>query len=249
MITGDNWFTKTMLVNTLSKNENLQSQQGITPSKGSNPFAEVLNQLLMQLESQMAEDTSTDTLDPNIDLGNNSSLSGQSMDINDPLSFQSMNLNQINPLIGNSNQNLLIKSGKPLSYQSINPDKIDQVLNGKLKGMGKTFVQAGQQFNIDPALLAAIAQHETGNGQSNAARQKNNIAGMMGVNGLKSYSSIEQSIMDMAHNISKNYLGSGLHTISMIGSKYAPIGAENDPIGLNNHWVTGVTKYFDQLRV
>lgn len=72
---------------------------------------------------------------------------------------------------------------------------------------------------------------------------------MMGNHGLKSYASIEDSIMDMAQNLSKNYLGKGLSSIATIGSKYAPIGAGNDPTGLNNHWVTGVNKYFNQFFV
>ena len=54
--------------------------------------------------------------------------------------------------------------------------------------------------------------------------------------------------MDMARNISNNYLGKGLSSISDIGAKYAPIGASNDPTGLNNYWVNGVTQYYNQLR-
>ncbi|MDV2686981.1 glucosaminidase domain-containing protein, partial [Alkalihalophilus lindianensis] len=77
-------------------------------------------------------------------------------------------------------------------YQTISADKLNQELGGKLQGMGQAFVNAGKVFNVDPALLAAIAQHETGNGKSRAAVEKNNIAGMMGINGLKSYASVEE---------------------------------------------------------
>ncbi|MBW9235637.1 glucosaminidase domain-containing protein, partial [Leptospira santarosai] len=82
-----------------------------------------------------------------------------------------------------------------------------------------------------PGLLSAIAIHETGNGSSRAINNKNNVAGMMGKNGLRSYESVEESIFDMARNLRKNYLNQGIDTIAKIGAKYAPIGAGNDPTG------------------
>lgn len=220
MIIGDDWFMKTMLINTLSRTEKLRSQLMTTTEEG-NLFATVLNQLLAEkLQS---------TVQPQLN------------------SFEPNAVTIMNPSI--SERYMPLSTEEPLRFQSINPKKLDQVLDGKLTGMGEVFVRAGQKYNINPALITAIAQHETGNGKSRAAIEKNNIAGMMGINGLKSYSSIEDSIMDMARNLSKNYLGSGLSSISKIGAKYAPIGAENDPTALNNHWVTGVTKHFDQLLV
>lgn len=134
-----------------------------------------------------------------------------------------------------------------LSYQPVDATKLNQSLGGKLAGMAEVFDRAGQLYNVHPALLAAISQHETGNGNSLAAREKNNVAGMMGPNGLRSYATVEESIMAMARNLGNNYLGKGLTTIGEIGAKYAPIGASNDPTGLNNHWVSGVTKYFNRL--
>jgi beta-N-acetylglucosaminidase len=209
-----------MLINTLSRAD--QSQNVKNASSGENLFAAVLNQLLMEQELQSAVKTTSNSFSPNLGMALNPSTDKQ----NNPLS-----------------------SDDSLRFKAIDPEKINKVLGGKLKGMGEVFVRAGKQFNIDPALLTAVAQHETGNGKSRAANEKNNIAGMMGINGLKSYPSIEDSIMDMARNLSKNYLGAGLSSIAKIGAKYAPIGADNDPTGLNNHWVTGVTKYFDQFKV
>ncbi len=220
MIIGDDWFTKNMLVNTLYRNENLRTQL-TAPSEGSELFAKVLNQLLSQ------KDVHT-TLQPKIN----------SFDLN---LYSSINPYKNMPDMSNS-------IGEPFRFQSIDPEKINQVLEGKLAGMGEAIVRAGQKYNIDPALLAAIAQHETGNGTSRAAVEKNNVAGMMGKNGLKSYGSVEESIIDMARNLSKNYLGEGLLNISQIGAKYAPVGAANDPTNLNNHWVTGVTRFFNQYK-
>jgi beta-N-acetylglucosaminidase len=134
-----------------------------------------------------------------------------------------------------------------LSSATTGGDELNHHLKGVLQNTGHFFAEAGKKYDIDPALLAAISIQETGNGTSNAARFKYNVAGMMGKNGLKSYSSIEESIFDMARNLRQNYLDQGKLTIAQIGAKYAPIGAANDPTQLNNHWVTGVQSYFDTL--
>jgi hypothetical protein len=138
-------------------------------------------------------------------------------------------------------QNISLTS-KTTGGEDLNPH-----LKGVLQNTGSHFIEAGEKYGINPALLAAISIHETGNGTSNAARFKFNVAGMMGKNGLKTYSSIQESIFDMARNLRQNYLDKGKLTIAQIGAKYAPIGADNDPNQLNNHWVTGVQRYFDTL--
>ncbi|MCY9530584.1 glucosaminidase domain-containing protein [Paenibacillus alvei] len=114
------------------------------------------------------------------------------------------------------------------------------------------FVKAGNKYGIDPALLAAISMHETGNGTSNAARNKNNLGGMMDPSTnwstLQSFDSLEAGIDAMARNLKRNYFDKGLTTIESIQKKYAPQGAANDPNGLNKYWVSGVSKYYNQLR-
>jgi hypothetical protein len=134
-----------------------------------------------------------------------------------------------------------------LHFQEVDMNSLNSHLKGALSGAGSLFIEAGKKYQLNPAFLASVAIHETGNGSSNAARFKNNVAGMMGKNGLKSYGSIEESIFDMARNLRENYLNEGRTTVAEIGAKYAPIGAANDPTGLNNHWVNGVQKYLNQL--
>lgn len=168
-----------MLVDTLKRTEKLRSQLMTTTTDESTLFATMLNQLLKE-KVQSTVQPQFNSFEPNL-------------------------VTAMNPAIGE--QYMPINTEEPLRFQSINPEKLNQVLAGKLTGMGEVFVRAGQKYNINPALITAIAQHETGNGKSRAAIEKNNIAGMMGVNGLKSYTSIEDSIMDMARNLSKNYLG------------------------------------------
>jgi beta-N-acetylglucosaminidase len=215
LIIGDDWFTKSMLITAMAKNDKLRSQLLTNTSDTSNQFANILNQLLMQKEQTEALPTFN--------------IYSQNMNMNDQSFPQNIN--------------------DPLRYQSQSPENLNSQLEGKLRGTGDIFVRAGKHYNIDPTLLASVAIHETGNGKSRAANEKNNVAGMMGANGLKSYASVEDSIMDMARNLSKNYLNKGLTTIAQIGAKYAPVGASNDPTGLNNHWVNGVSKYMNKLTV
>ena len=125
--------------------------------------------------------------------------------------------------------------------------KLDNSLEGKLSGTAVHFINAGKKYDINPGLLSAIAIHETGNGSSKAVNEKLNVAGMMGKNGLRSYDSLEASIFDMARNLRENYLNQGKDTVAKIGAKYAPIGVSNDPTGLNNHWVQGVSRHLNSL--
>ncbi|MBM4764126.1 glucosaminidase domain-containing protein [Bacillus sp. B15-48] len=138
-------------------------------------------------------------------------------------------------------------SNSSLQATSTEANELNAQLKGVLQNKGDLFVEAGKKYNLSPALLAAISIHETGNGSSNAARFKFNVAGMMGKNGLKTYDSVADSIFDMARNLRQNYLDKGLTTLSQIGAKYAPVGAANDPTNLNNHWVTGVKRQFETL--
>ncbi|WP_256992667.1 glucosaminidase domain-containing protein [Paenibacillus sp. XY044] len=124
---------------------------------------------------------------------------------------------------------------------------MNKTLSGALKGQGNAFVSAGQKYGIDPALLAAIAIHETGNGSSSAAKNKNNVGGMMGKNGLMTFSSLQDGIDKMASNLKRNYIDKGLTTIEQIQKKYAPVGASNDPNNLNSNWINGVSKYYKML--
>ncbi|OMD08412.1 glucosaminidase domain-containing protein [Paenibacillus odorifer] len=117
-------------------------------------------------------------------------------------------------------------------------------LGGSLKNSGDIFAAAGKKYGIDPALLAAIAIHETGNGTSNAVKNKNNVGGMMGKNGLMTFNNLEEGIDKMASNLKRNYFDKGLTTIEAIQKKYAPVGASNDPTNLNSNWVNGVKKYY-----
>lgn len=102
------------------------------------------------------------------------------------------------------------------------------------------------KYGVDPALVKAVIQHETGNMSSKAAKNKNNFGGIMGKGGLRTYGSAEEGIEAVAKLLAtERYNGK---SIAQIGAIYAPVGAANDPTGLNNHWVTGVTKFYNQYK-
>lgn len=138
-------------------------------------------------------------------------------------------------------------SSKITAMSGISAEQLNKKLGGVLAGKGAQFVQAGLQFGIDPAALAAISMHETGNGTAAAVKNRHNVGGMMGANGLMNFASIDDGITAMARNLKVNYADQGIDTIEGVQRKYAPIGARNDPDNLNNNWSKGVVKFMNDL--
>jgi hypothetical protein len=128
---------------------------------------------------------------------------------------------------------------------------ISNVLTGRLAGAENKFQAAGEKYGVDPALLVAIAMHETGRGTSEAVRASNNPGGMMDPqtdwSTVKKFASLDEGIDAMAKNLKEKYIDQGLTTIEAIQTKYAPVGAANDPRGLNKDWVPGVTSFYKQI--
>lgn len=119
-------------------------------------------------------------------------------------------------------------------------------------GTGAMIHHAANQHNVDPALLAAIAKHETNHGKSSAYVDRNNPGGMMdpktGSTVLFTYPDIETGYDKMASNLDRNYIQDGRRTIATIGPKYCPINAANDPNKLNKYWIGNVTKFFNEIK-
>ena len=107
------------------------------------------------------------------------------------------------------------------------------------------------EYGIDWRMAVAISKHETGNYTSYAFTSLNNVGGMMYWNGsksvLKSFNTLDEGIEAFVKNLKINYIDMGLNTIETIQKKYAPINAGNDPKGLNKYWVSGVSRYYEEL--
>lgn len=139
-----------------------------------------------------------------------------------------------------------IPTGSEATVQQLN-----SILGGKFAGKGQAFVDAARKYGLNPSFLAAIAMQETGNGTSRAVNEDNNPGGMMDPktnwSKLIKYSNIESGIDSMAKNLKKNYLDKGLTSVSQVQAKYSPVGAANDPRGLNKYWAGGVSKFMGQM--
>ena len=94
-------------------------------------------------------------------------------------------------------------------------------------------------------LVVAISTHETGYWTSKAFTENHNFGGIMTSKGLKSYSTYEEGLDHFVSVLKNYYFDKGLTTIEQIGAKYCPVGAANDPNGLNKYWVGGVSRFYN----
>ncbi len=128
---------------------------------------------------------------------------------------------------------------------------LDKHLDGVLKGKGAKLLELQKKYGVSASILAAIAIHESANGTSDAAKNKNNVGGVMsassGFKELATFDSVDECLEAMASNLKRNYIGQGLRSISQVFQKYCPIGAHNDPNGLNSSWGARVDYYNRQI--
>ena len=110
-----------------------------------------------------------------------------------------------------------------------------------LEGEGATFVREGTATGIDPRALVAIAAHETILETYGPAQAIRNPFGL-GPNW--SFASEADAIARAASTLATMYIPEGRTAIPQIGAKWAPIGASNDPAGLNDNWTAGVGAYY-----
>lgn len=134
-------------------------------------------------------------------------------------------------------------------------EMLNQKLKGKgvLEGKGQLFYNSGMRIGVDPAFIAAVALHESGNGTSNAARNRNNPFGIMdpssGWSRIKNFSSIEEAATQGWYKmVMKKFLDKNIVTPRLLQPYYAPFPASNDPDGLNKFWVGKVTQRWLELR-
>lgn len=124
---------------------------------------------------------------------------------------------------------------------------IDAILRragSPLAGDGATFVSEGVAAGIDPRLLIAIASHETRLETYPPARA---IKNPFGLGPGMEFASETAAIASASRILGAYYVEEGRIRISTIGPKWAPIGAANDPKGLNKNWVGGVSAAYAAL--
>ncbi|WP_453943816.1 M15 family metallopeptidase [Bradyrhizobium sp. USDA 372] len=116
-----------------------------------------------------------------------------------------------------------------------------------LAGKYDQIVAAARANGISPALLAGVIAHETGNGH---VLSGNNVAGLMdpatGMAKKMQFASLDAGISRAGQVVAKNYRLAG-GNLDRMGARYAPVGAANDPRGLNGGWPAGVRKQMNAL--
>jgi hypothetical protein len=121
---------------------------------------------------------------------------------------------------------------------------------GVLAGKTGRIVEAASKAGVNPNLFAAVIAHETGRGTSNAIQAYNNPAGIMDPQTkwtkLKKFQSLDDGLLYSAKNL-KRRLDQVGGDIEKLANIYAPVGAQNDPRGLNSGWLSGVNKLYSEL--
>ena len=101
----------------------------------------------------------------------------------------------------------------------------------------------------EQALLAiSISKSETGHWTSNLYVNKNNFGGVTKNGKMASYSTNEEGLDAFVSLLKRRYFDQGLTTPEKIQPVYCPIGAKNDPNGINKNWLPVVSQFWKEYK-
>jgi hypothetical protein len=120
----------------------------------------------------------------------------------------------------------------------------DQVPSSPLVGLGAVFVREGERNGVDARALVAIAMHESVLGTAGSGAGVHNAFGWGPAIAFPSW---EANIATVARGLAQGYLARGRDTLAEIQPVWAPVGATNDPAGLNAAWTEAVGRYYEDL--
>jgi len=139
--------------------------------------------------------------------------------------------------------------GGPASASSVDAGALDswmaqQVPGSPLIGLGAVFVREGARNGIDPRALVAIARAESvlGTAGSGAA-----IHNAFGWGPAIEFASWQANIATVARGLAQGYVTRGRDTLAAIQPIWAPVGAANDPAGLNSNWRDAVRRFYADM--
>ena len=122
--------------------------------------------------------------------------------------------------------------------------QLNKMLKGKgvLEGKGQAFLDAEKKYGINASVLIAIAIHESGNGKSNHAKKRNNIAGIRiaGSKQFRKFNSVNECIDHLASLLKRNYVNKGYTQLYQINAKYCPASDNTDYAHTNSSWAKRV---------
>jgi hypothetical protein len=120
----------------------------------------------------------------------------------------------------------------------------ERVPGSPLVGLGAVFVREGERNGVDPRALVAIALHESVLGTAGSGAGIHNAFGWgPGI----PFPSWEANIATVARGLATGYVAKGRDTLAEIAPIWAPIGAANDPLGLNTNWLRAVGGSYEDL--
>jgi hypothetical protein len=143
-----------------------------------------------------------------------------------------------------SSGSIIKRGGVPSGGSGLNRAAFERNFAGTpMAGMYDQVVAAAKARGISGSLLAGVMAQETGHGKHMLG---NNPGGVMGPKGLMQFNSLGAGIERTADAVAKNWNAAGGNLAAM-GQRYAPIGAANDPTGLNRSWVPNVQKLMGDM--
>lgn len=136
-------------------------------------------------------------------------------------------------------------------YQSADLASFQVALPAYMQPYAQDYIDAGQKYNIDPALLAAITEEESGTSEPSYAFSNRNNA--MGISpndgGPRNFNSVDDSINYAARILSNpNGAYANDYTIGQLWLTYSPPGAHNDPNDTNKGWGPAVATFYSNLK-
>ncbi len=113
------------------------------------------------------------------------------------------------------------------------------ILDGTdLDGIGQALQDGEEDAGVNGLFVLAIVIHESGHGTSRLALEENNLGGITGGNGYRSFGSWDECISFMFDLLSEDYIAAGRDTIEEISKVYCV------PPG---HWEDSVTEIMQEL--
>lgn len=98
-------------------------------------------------------------------------------------------------------------------------------------------IYEAEKAGVSPVIFAAIMIHESAWGTSDAIVYHNNPSGLMSSSGLMHFDTLDEGIEVTGNTLHNLIVERKLDTVEKLGSVYCPVGAANDPTGLNVNWV------------
>ncbi len=137
------------------------------------------------------------------------------------------------------------RSGRQVVISAADIDSYLLSKGSPMAGQGAAFIASGGAWQVDPRLLVAIAGAESSFGTITCGSF--NAWGWGCPNRSFQFESWADGIETVTRGLRENYLSEGRTSVALIHAKYAPIGADNDPTGLNNAWTANVSRFLVEL--